>query len=45
MCSKNGEKYLKYLYNDYMTLPPVEKRRNHDIIDVVFEDGSTYTNN
>ena len=45
MCLKNYDDYLTYVYNDYMTLPPVEKRRSHDIIDVEFEDGSTYKNN
>ena len=31
---KNYDKYLKYLYNDYMKLPPKEKRISHEIIEI-----------
>ena len=34
---KEYDNYLKYVYNDYMTLPPVEKRRSHGIIGVEFD--------
>ena len=42
MCPKNYDSYLKYIYNDYMTLPPIEKRVSHGIVDIEFEDGKKY---
>ncbi len=29
---KNWDIYLKRLFNDYMTLPPVEKRKTHNVV-------------
>lgn len=36
---KDYDLYLKYLYNDYMKLPPVEKRVSHGIVLIEYEDG------
>lgn len=33
------EIYLKNLYNDYMKLPPKDKRRNHQAVKIDFENG------
>ena len=38
LCIKNYDKYLKYLYNDYMKLPPKEKRITHDVVEIKYED-------
>lgn len=35
---KNWDLYLKQLYGDYMTLPPIEKRRTHEL-EVVWKGG------
>ena len=43
-CPSNYNDDLEYIFGDYMTLPPVEKRRSHGIIDVEFEDGTKYNN-
>ena len=38
LCPKNYDEYLKYLYNDYMKLPPENKRINHSIVNIKYED-------
>ena len=35
---KNYDKFLSYLYGDYMKLPPKEKRQTHGIIEIVLND-------
>lgn len=40
MSLKDYDTYLKYVYNDYMTLPPVEKRVSHGIVEIIYEDGT-----
>ena len=32
------DSYLKGLYGDYMQLPPVEKRKTHDMVAYLFDD-------
>lgn len=36
-CFKNPEKYLTNIYGDYMKLPPVEKRVNHNAVEISFD--------
>ena len=38
LCPKNYDAYLKYLYNDYMQLPPEDKRINHSVVEIKYED-------
>ena len=40
----NYDVYLKNLYNDYMKLPPKEKRRNHNPVAIDFNKGENRTN-
>ena len=43
-CFKKYDEYLKILYGDYMTLPPIEKRQGvmdgveYELIDVDYEE-------
>ena len=43
-CPKDYDYYLTNFYGDYMTLPPVEKRKTHRPLLVKFEDGEEYRN-
>lgn len=38
---EDSDYYLKIRYGDYMTVPPVEERRNHVVVELDFGDGES----
>lgn len=41
----NYDVYLTNLYGDYMKLPPKDKRKNHNPVDIKFDEGMNIINN
>lgn len=42
--SRKKEEYLQFLYGDYMTLPPMEKRKVHPVSEIKFPVKGEYVN-
>ena len=40
----HSEVYLKNMYGDYMKLPPKEKRKNHNAVEIDFKNGKSIIN-